>query len=64
MNAILRDIPAAKASEELARLGVPPDERVVVVRQRRLREVAEEIRQEALNRGMTQEILDDILKDV
>jgi len=57
-------MPAGRASEELARLGVPSDEEVVILRKQDMLDLMEEIRQEAIRRGMTEEILAEILKEV
>jgi hypothetical protein len=47
MKTALVDIPAGQASEELARLGVPPDEKIVVVRKSDMLDLADRIRVEA-----------------
>ena len=60
----MRNVAAADVSNELARRGVAPDERVVVLRKEDMLALAEEIRQEALRRGMTQEMLDEILREI
>lgn len=64
MEPYSRRMPAGRATEELARLGIPSDEEVVVLRKRDMLDLMEEIRQEALRRGMTEETLADILKEV
>jgi len=64
MSPYSRRMPAGRASEELARLGVPSDEEVVILRKQDMLDLMEEIRQEAIRRGMTEEILAEILKEV
>jgi hypothetical protein len=64
MEPYSRRMPAGRATEELARLGIPSDEEIVVLRKQDMLDLMEEIRQEAIRRGVTEEILADILKDV
>jgi hypothetical protein len=63
MKTALVDITAGQASEELARRGVPPDEKVVVVRKSDMLDLADRIRAEAMRRGMTEELFKDLMKD-
>jgi hypothetical protein len=64
MRAALKNVPASKASEELARLGADPEEPVVVLRRSDMLALAEDIRQEAKRRGMSKDVLEDILSDL
>jgi len=59
----LVDILAGRASEELARHGVPPDEKIVVVRKSDMLDLADRIRAEAARRGMTEELFEELMKD-
>lgn len=63
MGALSKTVLAGEASQELARLGVPPNERVLVVRRERMIELANQIRALARERGMTDELLAELLKD-
>jgi hypothetical protein len=63
MKTALVDIPAGQASEELARRGVPPDEKIVVVRKSNMLDLADRIREEAARRGMTEALFEELMKD-
>jgi hypothetical protein len=64
MGAIPDPIPAAEVSRTLAERGVAPDEPVAVLLRSDLIRLAREIRQEAKARGMTPDVLEDILADL
>ena len=63
MRPYSRRVPAGRASEELARLGVPSDEEVVILRKQDMLDLMEEVRQEAVRRGMTDRVFEEVLKD-
>jgi hypothetical protein len=63
MSYILKDIPAGKVAEELAKLGVSPDTRVDVVPSQDIREIAARMREYARQQGMTNELFEELMKD-
>lgn len=62
MKMTLADIPAGQASEELARRGVPPEERIVIVRKSDMLDLADRIRAKAAQRGMTEALFEELMK--
>ncbi len=60
MTIAMRDLPAAKVSEELARQGIPAEEKVAVVTKADLADLADRIRAEAIRRGMTEALFADL----
>jgi hypothetical protein len=55
-------MPAGRVTEELKRLGVPPDEEVVILRKQDLIDVMKRIRRNALRRGATDKVADEVLR--
>jgi hypothetical protein len=63
MSTTLENIPASQVSEILAKQGVRPDKTVTVIVDENLSDVARRVREQAKKRGMSADILEDILKD-
>lgn len=63
MEPYSRRVSAGRATEELARLGVPPEEEVVVLRKRDLIDIMKRIRRNALRRGANDKLLKEVLRD-
>lgn len=66
MSKVLENVAAAEVSKKLAEAGVAPDEPVSVYvgREESLADVADLIRKEAQARGMTNEIFEELMKDL
>lgn len=63
MSYLLKDIPAGKVAEELAKRGVAPETRVDVVATEDIREIAARMREYARQQGMTNELFEELMKD-
>ena len=63
MSFVLKNIPAEKVSAELTKRGVSPKAPVTVWVEEDFRTVAAQMRELARQRGMTNELFDELMKD-